>query len=86
MAGSAGVGVLVLASVRTTGVAVISLALLAVFTAVSMSLLSSGFGSLLVLRPARAAFAGVAPALGAASLAFGVWYATAAWRLAPYPF
>ena len=83
MAGSAGVGVLVLASVSSTGFAVISLALLAVFTAVSMSLLSSGFGSLLVSRPARAAFGGVAPALGGASLAFGVWYATAAWSLAP---
>ena len=86
MAGSAGVGVLVLASVRTTGLAVISLALLAVFTAVSMSVLSSGFGSLLVSRPARAAFGAVAPAMGGASLAFGIWYATAAWSLAPYPF
>ena len=26
------------------------------------------------------------PALGAMSLAFGVWYAAAAWSLAPYPF
>jgi hypothetical protein len=86
MAGSAGVGVLVLASVSSTGFAVISLALLAVSTAVSMSVLSSGFGSLLVSRPARAAFGGVAPALGGASLAFGFWYATAAWSLAPYPF
>ncbi len=86
MAGSAGVGVLVLASVRTTALAVLSLALLAVFTAVSMSVLSSGFGSLLVSRPARAAFGAVAPALGGASLAFGIWYATAAWSLAPYPF
>jgi hypothetical protein len=85
MAGSAGVGVLVLASVRTTGLAVISLALLAVFTALSMSLLSRWFGSLLVSRPARAAFGAVAPALGGASLAFGIWYATAAWSLAPYP-
>src|SRR5258705_67175 len=59
MGGSGGVGVLVLASVRSTGLAVISLVLLAVFTAVSMSLLSSGFGSMLVSRPARAAFGGV---------------------------
>jgi high-affinity nickel permease len=81
--GSAGVGVLILASVRTTSLAVISLALLAVFTAVSMSLLSSGFGSLLVSRPVRAAFGAVAPALGGVSLAFGMWYATAAWSLAP---
>jgi high-affinity nickel permease len=85
MAGSAGVGVLVLASVRSTGLAVISLVLLAVFTALSMSVVSSGFGSL-VSRPARGAFGAVAPALGGASLAFGVWYATAAWSLAPYPF
>jgi hypothetical protein len=83
MAGSAGVGVLVLASVRSTGLAITSLALLAVFTAASMSLLSRGFGSLLVSHPAHAAFGGVAPALGGASLAFGVWYATAAWSLAP---
>jgi hypothetical protein len=84
--GSAGVGVLILASVRSTGLAVTSLVVLAVFTAVSMSILSRGFGSLLVSRPARAAFGGVAPALGGASLAFGVWYVTAAWSLAPYPF
>ena len=84
--GSAGVGVLVLAAVSSTGLAVTSLVLLAVFTAASMSLLSSWFGSLLVSRPAHAAFGAVAPALGGASLAFGVWYATAAWSLAPYPF
>jgi hypothetical protein len=84
--GSAGVGVLLVASIGSTPLAVASLALLAVFTAVSMCLLSTGFGLALVSRPVRAAFAGVAPALGTASLAFGVWYATAAWSLAPYPF
>lgn len=84
--GSAGIGVLVLASVRSTGLAVISLVLLAVFTALSMSVLSRGFGSLLASGRARAAFGAVAPALGAPSLAFGIWYATAAWSLAPYPF
>lgn len=77
--GSAGVGVLVLASVSSAWLAAASLVVLAVFTAVSMSLLSSGFGSVLVSRPIRAAFGVVAPALGAASLAFGVWYATAVW-------
>jgi high-affinity nickel permease len=84
--GSAGVGVLLLASVPSTGLAVVSLVLLAVFTAVSMSLLSSGLGSMLGSRPVGAAFGRVAPALGAASLAFGIWYATATWSLAPYPF
>jgi high-affinity nickel permease len=86
MGGSAGVGVLVLASVPSTGLALVSLVLLAVFTAVSMSVLSSGLGSMLVSRPLQTAFGAVAPALGAASLAFGIWYATAAWSLAPYPF
>jgi high-affinity nickel permease len=86
LGGSAGVGVLVLASGRSTSLAVVSLVLLAVFTAVSMSILSLGFGSMLVSRPARAAFGAVAPALAGASLVFGVWYATAVWSMAPYPF
>jgi high-affinity nickel permease len=85
MGGSAGVGVLVLASARSAGIAVISLGLLAVFTAISMTILSRVFGSMMVLRPARAAFGAVAPALGGASLAFGIWYAAAAWSLIPYP-
>jgi ABC-type nickel/cobalt efflux system permease component RcnA len=86
MGGSAGVGILLVASIESTTLSVASLALLAVFTAVSMTLLSGGFGRALVTRPVAGAFAGVAPVLGTASLAFGVWYATAAWSLAPYPF
>ena len=85
MGGSAGVGVLVVASVRSTAIALTSLALLG-FTAVSMTVLSSGLGSMLASRPAGAAFGAVAPALGGASLAFGIWYATAAWNLIPYSF
>jgi HupE/UreJ protein len=86
MGGSAGVGVLLLASVESTALAVASLFLLALFTAVSMGMLSGGFGATLVSRPVRAAFGTVAPALGVISLAFGVWYASAAWSLTPYPF
>ena len=84
--GSAGVGVLVLASVRSTGLAVTSLLILAVFTALSMSILSRGFGSVLASGPARSAFGRVAPVLGGVSLAFGIWYTTAGWSLVPYPF
>ncbi|HEY3069848.1 MAG TPA: hypothetical protein VGJ34_05990 [Gaiellaceae bacterium] len=84
--GSAGVGVLLLASIQSKPLAVVSLLLLAVFTAVSMSALSTGIGLTLVARPVRTAFGTIAPALGALSLAFGVWYATAAWSVAPYPF
>jgi hypothetical protein len=86
MGGSAGVGVLLVASVQSTPLAVACLAVLAVFTAVSMTMLSTGFGLTLVTRPARAAFSGAAPALGVSSFAFGIWYAAAAWSLMPYPF
>jgi hypothetical protein len=57
-----------------------------VFTALSMTVLSTGLGSILVARPVRGVFAGLAPALGTMSLAFGLWYAAAAWSAAPYPF
>jgi ABC-type nickel/cobalt efflux system permease component RcnA len=86
MGGSAGVGVLLLAAIPSTTVAVLSLGVLALFTAVSMTLVTSGFGLTLEARPVRGAFVAVAPALGVSSLAFGVWYAAAAWSLAPYPF
>jgi ABC-type nickel/cobalt efflux system permease component RcnA len=86
MGGSAGVGVLIVASVDSTILSVISLVLLAVFTAVSMTMVTGGYGLTLVSRPVRSAFNGIAPALGALSLTFGIWYGTAAWGLAPYPF
>jgi hypothetical protein len=84
--GSAGVGVLIVASVETTALAVLALGLLALFTAVSMTLLTTGFGRALVSRPVSVAFGHLAPALGVASLAFGVWYGAAAWSVFPYPF
>jgi high-affinity nickel permease len=84
--GSAGVAVLVLASARSTGLAVISLLLFALFTVVSMTILSRGFASMLASRRIQGLWRGIAPALGCVSLAFGVWYAAAAWSLAAYPF
>ncbi|MBA3413308.1 MAG: hypothetical protein H0T09_06420 [Actinobacteria bacterium] len=86
LGGSAGVGILIVASVESTALAVLSLALLAAFTAVSMTVLTTGFGLTLVSRPVRSAFNVVAPALGVLSLAFGIWYGSAAWGVAPYPF
>ncbi len=86
MGGSAGVGVLLLAAIPSETIAVASLLLLAVFTAVSMTLVTVGFGLTLSSRPAAAASNALVPALGAASLAFGLWYAAAAWSVAPYPF
>lgn len=86
MGGSAGVGVLIVAAVDSTALAVLALGLLAAFTAVSMTALTTGFGRTLVSRPVRSAYGAAAPVLGAASLAFGGWYAGAAWSLFPYPF
>ena len=86
MGGSAGVGVLLLAAIPSETVAVVSLLLLALFTAVSMTIVTVGFGLTLTARPVAAASNTVIPALGALSLAFGVWYAAAAWAIVPYPF
>jgi ABC-type nickel/cobalt efflux system permease component RcnA len=86
MGGSAGVGILLVAAIQSPWLSVTALALLAVFTGVSMTILSTGFGATLASRPVRASLEWLAPALGVASLAFGVWYASAAWGLAPYPF
>jgi High-affinity nickel-transport protein len=84
--GSAGVGILLLATIPSEAVAVASLLLLALFTAVSMAIVTVGFGLTLTARPVAAASHVVVPALGVLSLAFGLWYAAAAWSLASYPF
>ena len=84
MGGSAGVGVLLLAAIPSTAVAVTSLVVLALFTAVSMTMVTTGFGTTLASR--QGTLTAAAPVLGVASLAFGLWYAAAAWSLMPYPF
>jgi high-affinity nickel permease len=86
MGGSAGVSVLIVAAIESEALAVVALVILAVFTAVSMTMITAGYGITLVSRPVRASFGTVAPVLGSVSLAFGVWYAAAAWSVAPYPF
>lgn len=86
MGGSAGVGVFLLAAIPSTTTAVASLLVLAVFTAVSMTVVTTGFGATLAARPVLGASGTVAPVLGVASLAFGVWYAAAAWGVLAYPF
>jgi high-affinity nickel permease len=84
--GSAGVGILLLAAIPSATLAVASLLLLAVFTAVSMAIVTAGFGLVLSARRISAFPNAVIPALGVTSLAFGLWYAAAAWSLATYPF
>jgi ABC-type nickel/cobalt efflux system permease component RcnA len=86
MGGSAGVGVLLLAAIPSETIAVASLLLLALFTAVSMTVVTVGFGLALSARPVAVVSNTLVPVLGAASLVFGLWYAAAAWSLASYPF
>jgi cytochrome c biogenesis protein CcdA len=84
--GSAGVGVLLLAAIPDRAEAVVALALFAAFTAVSMALASTTFGYALSRGPLVRRFAQLAPALGALSLAFGVWYSLGATGALPYIF
>jgi ABC-type nickel/cobalt efflux system permease component RcnA len=80
--GSAGVGILLVSSIDRTALAIGALGILAAFTAVSMTLLTTGFG----LTLGRRSLGRLAPALGVASLAFGLWYALGAQNLLPYYF
>jgi high-affinity nickel-transport protein len=84
MGGSAGVGVLLLATIDDHVVAAAALALFALCTAVSMAALSTGLGLALGRGPVRAIFPRLAPVLALASLSFGVWYALGALEVAPY--
>jgi High-affinity nickel-transport protein len=82
--GSAGVGVLLLASIHDRALAVAALGLFAACTALSMALLSTGMGAALRRSWLRNVFPRLAPGLGVASLAFGLWYALGALSVAPY--
>jgi len=82
--GSAGVGVVLLAAIPSHPLAVGCLGLFALFTAVSMSLLSGGFGLTLARPAVQRSFARLAPAVGVASLAFGIWYVLGAQHVVPY--
>src|SRR5713101_2936818 len=77
MGGSAGVGVLLLASIHDRSIAIVALVLFAFCTALSMAALSTGWGMMLATSRGRSSLSRFAPVLGCASLAFGVWYALA---------
>jgi len=84
--GSAGVGVLLLASIPSHALAIACLAVFAFFTAVSMCVLSGGVGLTLGHPRVRRSFARLAPVIGTASLVFGVWYSLGAQSVVPYIF
>jgi cytochrome c biogenesis protein CcdA len=86
MGGTAGIGLLLLAAIHNHTLAIGALGLFAFCTALSMALLSTGVGVALGTPRVRNSFHAIAPALGLASLLFGVWYALGAQGVVPYVF
>jgi ABC-type nickel/cobalt efflux system permease component RcnA len=84
MGGSAGVGVLLLATIPVQAEAVAALAVLAIGAALSMATLSSLFGYAITRGPVLRRMLAFAPAMGFLTLAFGAWYALGAVGAVPY--
>lgn len=82
--GSAGVGVLLIATIPSQAEAVAALAVLALGTAISMALLSSAFGYAITRGPVVRRMLAFAPAMGLMTLAFGGWYTLGAVGAVPY--
>jgi ABC-type nickel/cobalt efflux system permease component RcnA len=84
MGGSAGVAVLLLATIPGQADAVAALVVLALGTALSMAALSSAFGYAITRGPVMRRILAFAPAMGFATLAFGAWYTLGAVGAVPY--
>jgi len=82
--GSAGVSVLLLAAIPSSGEAVAALLVLAIGTAISMAALSSAFGYAITRGPVVTRMLAFAPAMGLVALAFGGWYTLGAVGAVPY--
>jgi len=82
--GSAGVGVLLIATIPEQAEAVAALVVLALGTAISMALLSSAFGYAITRGPVVRRMLAFAPAMGLMTLAFGGWYTLGAVGAVPY--
>jgi high-affinity nickel permease len=83
--GSAGLTLLLLSTMRTRVEASAALLLFAAGTAVSMAVLSAGFGWVLARGPIARHFDWAMPMLGGVSLAFGVYYTLDALGIVSYP-
>ncbi len=77
LGGSAGVGVLLIGAMSSRAGAAAALAIFSAATALSMALVTTGFGLAIGGHLARRSTA-LVPAVGALSLAFGTWYALGA--------
>jgi cytochrome c biogenesis protein CcdA len=84
MGGSAGVGVLLLATIPDQAEAVAALMVFALGTAVSMAALSSALGYAITRGQVLRRMLAFAPAMGVLTLAFGGWYTLGAMGAVPY--
>jgi cytochrome c biogenesis protein CcdA len=84
--GSAGASVLLVSAVPGETASAVALVVLAAGTAVSMALLSWGFGRVLASRPLRRRLRLVVPAFGVSGVLFGLWYGLGALGTLPYVF
>ena len=84
MGGSAGVGVLLLATIPDRAQALGALMVFALGTAASMAALSSAFGYAVTRGPVLPRMLAFAPAMGLLTLAFGGWYTLGAVGAVPY--
>ena len=84
--GSGGLTLLLLSTISDRAEATAALLLFAAGTALSMMLLSTGFGLAIAGGPVGRNFERIAPVLGVLGMAFGIWYALGALGLASYPF
>jgi ABC-type nickel/cobalt efflux system permease component RcnA len=82
--GSAGVVVLLLATISDRAEAVAALLVLAFGTAVSMAVMSLAFGHAITRGPVLRRMLALAPVMGVSTLAFGGWYALGAIGAVPY--
>jgi ABC-type nickel/cobalt efflux system permease component RcnA len=76
--GSAGVGILLVGSISNSAEAALALVLFAGASALSMAVVSAGFGYALTLGPTTRAVQRLVPLLATLSLLFGAWYAASA--------
>jgi ABC-type nickel/cobalt efflux system permease component RcnA len=74
MGGSAGVTLLLIAAISDRVEATVALVIFALATAVSMSVLSAGFGTVIASRSVAQRLEQAVPLLGLLSLCFGVYY------------
>lgn len=84
--GSGGITLLLISTIPDKSEATIALLTFAAGTAISMALLSTGFGYVLGNGPVARNIERVVPVLGVGGMAFGAWYALGAMGMITYPF